>query len=184
MRLARTAAPLPRRSAWLEPKCNRAEEMWSAGLEPATRRVSDDRSPLSYDHAGWARLDSNQRQLDDPGVSSLRCHVRFAAERCCSCHSPALRPWIAAFGVLRGGDLEPGALATPEIRRQKRRLIQQRIQPARSAEGPFSLRRGLESKSCFLKLGITPGMGWDLVSQTTKATRWVAFAQCWMRLAC
>src|SRR6476469_5062061 len=37
--------------------------MWSAGVEPATRRVSDGRSPLSYDHAGWARLDSNQRHL-------------------------------------------------------------------------------------------------------------------------
>jgi hypothetical protein len=36
--------------------------MWSAGVEPATRRVSDGRSPLSYDHAEWARLDSNQRQ--------------------------------------------------------------------------------------------------------------------------
>ena len=33
------------------------------------------------------------------------------AERCCPCHSPALRPWIAGFGVLRGGELEPGALA-------------------------------------------------------------------------
>jgi len=33
------------------------------------------------------------------------------AERCCLCHSPALRPWIAVFGVLRGGELEPGALA-------------------------------------------------------------------------
>jgi hypothetical protein len=42
--------------------------MWSAGIEPATRRVSDGRSPLSYDHgqsgsAEWARLDSNQRLL-------------------------------------------------------------------------------------------------------------------------
>jgi hypothetical protein len=33
------------------------------------------------------------------------------AERSCLCHSPTLRPWIAASGVLRGGALEPGALA-------------------------------------------------------------------------
>src|SRR4051812_44098357 len=40
-------------------------------------------------------------------------------ERCCPSHSPALRPWITLFGVLRGGDLEPGALAASEKGRQK-----------------------------------------------------------------
>jgi hypothetical protein len=91
----------------------------------------------------------------------LWCMSRSAeAERCCSSHSPALRPWIAGSSesscVLRGGDLEPGALAALEIRRQKQRRIQQLIQPAQSAEGPFSLRRGLEWELWFLKLGITP----------------------------
>jgi hypothetical protein len=77
-------------------------------------------------------------------------------ERCCPSHSPALRPWITVFGVLRGGDLEPGALAASEKGRQKQPVIQRRIKPARSAEGPFSLRRGLKSEQIFLKLGITP----------------------------
>ena len=53
-------------------------------------------------------------RLDDPGMSCVLLMARPAeAGRCCLCHSPALRPWIAAFGVLRGGDLEPGALALP-----------------------------------------------------------------------
>jgi hypothetical protein len=98
--------------------------------------------------------------LTIPECLSMCMSCSAEAERCCSSHSPALRPWIArsrkSSVVLRGGDLEPGALAASEIRRQKQRLIQQRIQPARSAEGPFSLRRGLESELWFLKLGITP----------------------------
>jgi len=57
--------------------------------------------------------------------------------------------------------------AVREIHRQKPRLIQQRIQPARCAEGPFSLGRGLESGVGFLKLGITPCWLW---AETTKAT--------------
>jgi hypothetical protein len=74
------------------------------------------------------------------------------------------------LGVLRGGDLEPGALAASEKRRQKQPVIQRRIQPARSAEGPFSLRRGLKSERIFLKLGITPWRIDGLGSKTTKAT--------------
>src|SRR5205085_8827460 len=42
----------------------RSREMWPAGIEPAARRVSTGRSTgLSYGHARWARLDSNQRRL-------------------------------------------------------------------------------------------------------------------------
>jgi hypothetical protein len=104
-------------------------------------------------------------------VVQCEWHARRKAGRCCPSHSPTLRPWIAGrkhrCGVLRGGALEPGAPELTEIRRQKPRLIQQRIQPARSAEGPFSLGRGLESDLGFLKLGITPCRLW---AETTKAT--------------
>ena len=54
------------------------------------------------------------------------------------------------------GSWSPALLLLRENRRQKQPVIQRRIQPARSAEGPFSLRRGLESEQIFLKLGITP----------------------------
>ena len=54
------------------------------------------------------------------------------------------------------GSWSPALLLLRENRRQKQPVIQRRIQPARSAEGPFSLRRGLESELWFLKLGITP----------------------------
>jgi hypothetical protein len=37
---------------------------WPAGIEPATRRASSDRSTnLSYDHMRWARVDSNHHLL-------------------------------------------------------------------------------------------------------------------------
>jgi hypothetical protein len=72
--------------------------MWPAGIEPAAPRVSGGRSTgLSYGHVKMLRL-------------SRPAH----AERCCPCHSPTLRPWIACRGsrnrrahVLRGGALEP-----------------------------------------------------------------------------
>jgi hypothetical protein len=173
--------------------------MWSAGIEPAPRRVSDGRSPLSYDHrqegddAGWARLDSNQRHLvcrsphSECGVLPARrsrnvfccVHDTFGQSRTMlfkplACPSALDRGLEKSSCVLRGGDLEPGALAASEIRRQKQQLIQQRIQPARSAEGPFSLRRSLESERWFLKLGITPWLSLGSGLKTTKATRWVA----------
>ena len=179
--------------------------MWSAGVEPATRRVSDGRSPLSYDHGqlttrsgrGWIRTSdilfvgqALSAELsyspagtaeEDPGQgleprsphsecgvlparrsrNVLCVHVTFDRGRtmfsmplaCPSALDRALvqierRPTWRGFGA--------GRSCLFEIRRQKQRLIQQRIQPARSAEGPFSLRRGLESERCFLKLGITP----------------------------
>jgi hypothetical protein len=54
------------------------------------------------------------------------------------------------------GIWSPALLLLWKNRRQKQPVIQRRIKPARSAEGPFSLRRGLKSKQNFLKLGITP----------------------------
>ncbi len=171
-------------------------EMWSAGVEPATRRVSDGRSPLSYDHAmghaGWARLDSNQRhlvcwtsalgraellargccrgrirdkgsnlglhiqsvvscRLDDPGMSCV-CMSRSAeAERCFPCHSPALRPWIARSSkssvVLRGGDLEPGALASSKFAGKSSGLFSSEFS-LREAQRGLSLLGGASSRNC------------------------------------
>jgi hypothetical protein len=77
------------------------------------------------------------------------------AERSCLCHSPTLRPWIAASGVLRGGALEPGARAMSEkLAGKSRRLYSSELPTAEYAEGPFSLRRGLDSPSELLTLGI------------------------------
>jgi len=73
--------------------------------------------------------------LDDPGM-----HVFH--EPCCPCHSPTLRPWIDSL-VLRGGVLEPGALASSEKERAKARAIMQLAFSCRNTEEPFSLRRGL-----------------------------------------
>ena len=72
-------------------------------------------------------------------------------ERSCLCHSPALRPWIGGCSsaaaesvVLRGGALEPGASALSEKQQAKAEAGFVRDFPASSAEGPFSLRRGLK----------------------------------------
>jgi hypothetical protein len=81
--------------------------------------------------------------------------------RCCSCHSPTLRPWIVRreptrlFDVLRGGELEPGVHADPYKPRLKQRLLASLVCRRECAEGPFSLRRGLTFDQSFFKLGIT-----------------------------
>ena len=63
--------------------------------------------------------------------------------------SPGRRPTWRGVGARR-------SCRVGKNRRQKLPVIHRQIQPARRAEGPFSLRRGLESELDFLKLGITP----------------------------
>lgn len=77
----------------------------------------------------------------------------------CSCHSPTLRPWIAAECAAaarhRGGVLEPGARIALEIRRQKQPSYIQRHLP-RFAGEDLSLSGGASMSCCVLfKLGIT-----------------------------
>src|SRR5207248_354887 len=74
----------------------------------------------------------------------LLCHARLEVERCFLCHSPTLRPWIAAHrlrsgasGVLRGGALEPEpharARTTPERCAVSRLFQHVRLDAARAA---------------------------------------------------
>ena len=74
-------------------------------------------------------------------------------------------------GVLRGGALEPGALASfRKMRRQKQKLIQQLNYLRRSAEG-LSLSGGASIVDLgLLKLSITFRFGVDFGPKTTKAT--------------
>jgi hypothetical protein len=205
------AAPRFRRplSTELRPQAKgRRRGMGEAGFEPAACAVqktecwTSARGGLSYSPRGSCQ--KNPGQGLEPRSPHSECGVLPARRSrnvfCCvhdtfgqsrtmlfkplACPSALDRGLEKSSCVLRGGDLEPGALAASEIRRQKQQLIQQRIQPARSAEGPFSLRRSLESERWFLKLGITPWLSLGSGLKTTKATRWVAFAQSWMRLAC
>jgi hypothetical protein len=77
-------------------------------------------------------------------------HGRLAADRCFLCLSPTLRPWIAGSGVLRGGALEPGALAVSEKWAGKSRTeFSTELPGPESAEEPFSLRRGLDCDQGF-----------------------------------
>jgi hypothetical protein len=147
--------------------------MWPAGLEPAARRVSDGRSTgLSYGHTsgrGWTRtsglllvrqalfapellarermpsVHSAGRSRRSGTAPAARAVARTAeAERCFLCHSPTLRPWIAADGVLRGGALEPGApVHSGKSACKSHGLFSSELQCAKCAGGPFSLRRGL-----------------------------------------
>jgi hypothetical protein len=92
----------------------RSDASARAGFEPPARRVSEPRlyrlsrceCPPSTPSVGVdaaARMHRSSSGYDTNGSG---------AGRSCSCHSPTLRPWIAANGVLRGGALEPGARAT------------------------------------------------------------------------
>ena len=100
--------------------------MWPAGLEPAPRRVSGDRSTETElrprDGRGWTRTSSllfvrqalSALELPARGVrdkdSNLDLRVQSAVSWplddpgketfSCSCHSPTLRPWIATASLL------------------------------------------------------------------------------------
>jgi hypothetical protein len=78
-------------------------------------------------------------------------------ERCCSSHSPTLRPWIAeirrptwrSFGARR-------SCVFGKCVGKSRGVFSSEFCCAESAGGSFSLRRGLGSVVAHLKLGITP----------------------------
>src|SRR5437667_12749954 len=88
---------------------------------------------------------------------NLVCLVSSVTRRCCSSHSPTLRPWIATALLLSRVIVEafwsPALAIAPQIRRQKQPSHVQRQLPHRSGRGPFSLRRGLDSVLDFLQAG-------------------------------
>jgi hypothetical protein len=75
----------------------------------------------------------------------------------CSCHSPTLRPWIAAASPLPHVIVEafwsPALVLSWKMRRQKQPLDIQRQLPLSSGRGPFSLGRGLDVVLGFLQAG-------------------------------
>ena len=84
------------------------------------------------------------------------------AKRCCLCHSPTLRPWIApppaararVMVVLRGGALEPDRAGLPGNRHAKAHAISQRDFQA-DAQRIFLSQAGPQFLRWLLKLGIT-----------------------------
>jgi hypothetical protein len=92
----------------------------------------------------------------------------------CSCHSPTLRPWIAAALSLPRVVVEafwsPALDSQGEKRRQKQPLTKQRQLPRRSGRGPFSLRRGPDSVLGLLQAEHHLVLGCRARLQTTKAT--------------
>jgi hypothetical protein len=113
----------------------------------------------------------------------LRAMARTArADRCFLCHSPTLRPWIAGSGVLRGGALEPGALAVSDKCAGKSRTeFSTELPGAESAEGPFSLRRGLDCDQGFSSWASSFGLGWIPVQKRRRRPSRIALTQARMR---
>jgi hypothetical protein len=81
-------------------------------------------------------------------AAAMRCRAMTrspATERCCSSHSPTLRPWIA--GIRRPTWRSFGArrsCVSGECAGKSRSLFSSEFCCAENAEEPFSLRRGLE----------------------------------------
>jgi hypothetical protein len=72
----------------------------------------------------------------------------------CPSHSSTLRPWTTAAGVLRGGELEPGARRAV-VSAGVTVHLGDRCERGTARKGPSSLRRGLKFQSELLKLSIT-----------------------------
>jgi hypothetical protein len=188
--------------------------VWPAGIEPAARRVSGDRSTvLSYGHTsiqsgqGWTRTssllfvrqalcaiellarrlrdkDSNldprvqsavSWPLDDPGMKISYVSSQSVLRRCCSSHSPTLRPWIAAaVGAGRASSWRrSGARRSRSLSKfagksgRHMNSINYRVEAGKD----LSLSGGASmSLSGFFKLSIT-SLRWSSARlQTTKAT--------------
>src|SRR6185312_16878475 len=112
-----------------------------SAIELPAREIRDKESNLDFHVQSVASC-----RLDDPGAKS-------SCELCFPCHSPTLRPWIAARAVLRTRPTWRGfgaraSVVRSEKRRQKQTLLRCRLF-ARDVRGSFSLRRGLESISVF-----------------------------------
>jgi hypothetical protein len=158
--------------------------VWPAGLEPAPRRVSGDRSTAAelrphVSGQGWTRTSSllfvrqalyaiellaqktpgqgfePRPPRSERGVLAVRRSRKETIG--CLCHSPTLRPWIAATSPLPRVIVEafwsPALVPSWKMRRQKRPLDIQRQLPRSSGRGPFSLGWGLDVVLCFLQAG-------------------------------
>jgi hypothetical protein len=142
----------------LEPRPPRSER----GVLPVRRSRSAPRPPSTPDTRG--------RRSGTVAPVFARAMTRTAgAERCFLCHSPTLRPWIADSGVLRGGALEPGALAVSgKCAGKSRTEFSTELPGTKSAEGPFSLRRGLDCDQGFSSWASSFGLGWLTVGTRCK----------------
>jgi hypothetical protein len=86
-------------------------------------------------------------------------HIRslVPCQRCCPCHSPTLRPWIAGLGVdvLRGGELEPSGPWCHLNGRVKATRSYTREIPATIPGRTFLSQAGPQVGLEFFKLSIT-----------------------------
>ena len=126
-------------------------------------------------------------RLDDPGLRLADVSPGARAERCCPCHSPTLRPWIAAARRARrltSSYVEEFWSPYPRHPSWNWQAKADAYSPsafsARKAEESFSLRRGLDSIQCFSSWASPLDLA---ASATKKATRWVALDWLGMRLA-
>ena len=152
----------------LEPRLPRSER----GVLPLRRSRSEDgnRCPPSTPR----RRSRRSARLPSP----VRAVSRTAeAERCFPCHSPTLRPWIAADAASYVEERwSPALLRSPEIRRQKQRLIQQRIRMRGWRRGTFLSQAGPRVSVVAFHVEHHPSVLFDLARTTTRATFRVALA--------
>ena len=122
------------------------------------------RRPPSTSASGGRRSGAHGYQLARASVTPA------FRERCCSCHSPALRPWtewpqlaqLRIATVLRGGALEPGARVANEKLQAKADVFLRIAFTVRIAQRAFLSQAGPRALLCFLKLSITSLKSWEI----------------------
>jgi hypothetical protein len=133
-------------------------------------------SPVRRSRIGTGRCPPSTPQVRGRRSARLPSPVRAVsrtteAERCFPCHSPTLRPWIAADAVSYVEERwSPALLRSPEIRRRKQRLIQQRIRMRGWRRGTFLSQAGPRVSVVAFHVEHHPSVLFDLALTTTKAT--------------
>src|SRR4051812_22364310 len=103
------------------------------------------------------------------------------AGRCFPCHSPTLRPWIAVRRpTWRGFGARVSARSWKNCTLKRTQVFQRVFQ--RDARGVFLSQAGPRFDLNLFKLSITSVSIVGAVSETTKATRWIALDWLVMRL--
>jgi hypothetical protein len=173
-RRARRRGPSERRSA---ASCSRAAAPARGGRlsRRSGARVPRSRGLLSSCRSvseGGAGRTAPSVHLGSRGRRSGSALTRTTeAERCFLCHSPTLRPWIAADAASYVEERwSPALLRSPEIRRQKQRLIQQRIRMRRWRRGTFLSQAGPRVSVVAFHVEHHPSVLFDLARTTTRAT--------------
>lgn len=154
--------------------------VWPAGLEPAPRRASGDRSTAAEPVNSGTRIRTSTSAFRArcPGLvrrsRKENCMSRVSStRRCCSCHSPTLRPWIAAASLLPLVFVEafwsPALVCGGKCAGKSSRCIYSfnyRVPAART----FLSRAGPRCRALFSSSWASPHSLCRLAFKTTKAT--------------